>query len=65
MNPWESTIIIVEDNPDEAFLLQRAFERANVKNPIQVFQDGQEVIDYLGKLESHPGKAFTEAPAGP
>ena len=64
MNPWESTVIIVEDDPEEAFLLRRAFERANVKNPIQVFQDGQEVIDYLGKLESHPGKAFTEAPPG-
>lgn len=47
MNLSESTILVAEDDPDAAFLLRRALEKANVKNPIEVARDGQEAIDYL------------------
>jgi CheY-like chemotaxis protein len=43
----ESTILIVEDNPDDVFFMQRACKSAKIENPIQVAMDGQEAIDYL------------------
>ena len=62
MNPWEYTIIIVEDEPDEVLLLKEAFKKANVKNPIQVFRDGQEAIDQFSKLGRHSRSVFFDAP---
>jgi len=41
------TILLVEDNEDDAFLTQSAFRKAGVANPIQVVADGQEAIEYL------------------
>ncbi len=32
----EATILIVEDNRDDALLIQRALRRANLINPLQV-----------------------------
>ena len=47
MNISECTILLAEDDPDAVFLLRRALQKANVKNPIEVARDGQEAIDYL------------------
>lgn len=41
------TILLVEDSPDDVFLLQRAFKQAGYTQPIQVAADGQQAIDYL------------------
>jgi len=41
------TILQVEDDPNDIFLLQHAMERAGMTNPIQVAHDGREAIDYL------------------
>ena len=41
------TILQVEDDPNDVFLLQHAMTKAGVANPIQVATDGQEAIDYL------------------
>ena len=62
MNPWEHTIIIVEDDADQLALLTLAFQKANIKNPIQVFRDGQEVMVYLSKLGSHSRVALSDSP---
>src|SRR5262245_41538389 len=45
------TVLLVDDDPDAGFLLQRAFRKANRANRIDVVHDGQEAIDYL----SHQG----------
>jgi len=55
MNISGGTILLVDDDPDAVFLLQRALQKANVKNPIEVACDGQGAIDYL----SHQG-AYTD-----
>jgi CheY-like chemotaxis protein len=49
MNPdFDSrTILLTEDNEDDAFIFERAFKQAGGKNPLQVAADGQEVHDYL------------------
>jgi len=41
------TVLLVEDNADDALLMQRAFRMAGFESPIQVVTDGQKAIDYL------------------
>lgn len=41
------TVLIVEDNEDDAFLIRRAFERANIVNTVQLVKSGEEAIAYL------------------
>lgn len=40
-------ILLVEDDQNDAFFLQYAFEAAGVDNPLQVVADGQEALNYL------------------
>lgn len=41
------TILLVEDNPDDVLLIQRAFKKANLVNPVVVVGDGEKAIEYL------------------
>jgi len=41
------TILQVEDDPNDVFLLQHAMTKAGVANPVQVVTDGRQAIDYL------------------
>lgn len=41
------TILVAEDELNDALLLQRAFLKAGVKTPVHFAGDGQEVLDYL------------------
>jgi CheY-like chemotaxis protein len=41
------TVLLVEDDENDVFFLQRAFDAAEVRNPLHVATDGQEAIDYL------------------
>jgi len=41
------TILLVEDNPDDAELTLRALRQYNLKNEITVVHDGAEALDYL------------------
>jgi CheY-like chemotaxis protein len=41
------TVLLVEDNPDDVLLMQRAFRKANLINPLAVVTDGEQAIDYL------------------
>jgi CheY-like chemotaxis protein len=40
-------ILVAEDDPTDAFFLQRAFKRAGIPVALHFVRDGQEVIDYL------------------
>src|SRR2546430_17079162 len=40
-------ILVAEDDPTDAFFLQRAFAKAGVSVGLKFVRDGQEAIDYL------------------
>ena len=40
-------ILLVEDNPDDELLTQRAFRKNNILNRIEVVRDGAEALDFL------------------
>src|ERR1051326_6096248 len=42
------TLMLVEDNEDDVFLMRRALKGAKVANRLYVAEDGQEAVDYLG-----------------
>jgi len=41
------SFLVAEDDENDVFFLQRAFQQAKVENPLHVVRDGQEAIDYL------------------
>lgn len=43
----DTTILLVEDNPDDAFLALRALKRNHIGNKIVLVGDGIEALDYL------------------
>ena len=47
MSRPERPLLVVEDNHDDVFLLQRAFKRAGLSVPIHVARDGREAMHYL------------------
>lgn len=40
-------ILMVEDNPDDAWLVQRLLTRSGLKHDLRILQTGREAIDYL------------------
>jgi two-component system response regulator len=59
----EQTILLVEDNDDDAELTARAFKRANVKNPLVRARDGEEALDFLFGRGKYAGRDARELPA--
>ena len=47
MDQASKTILLVEDNPDDAALTLRAFKRNNMLNPVIVARDGVEALDIV------------------
>lgn len=41
------TVLLVEDDLNDIFLVKRAFKKARLRKPLQVVTDGQEAIHYL------------------
>ena len=54
------TFLLVEDDPGDVFLMERAIKRAGISNPLKLVSHGQEALDYFaGKgdfanREKHP-----------
>ena len=43
----EVTIVLTEDNPGHARLIEKNLRRANIGNPIVALGDGQKALDYV------------------
>lgn len=42
-----STILVVEDNPSDLKLTERAFKKSNLKNELVIATDGEQALHYL------------------
>lgn len=47
------TILLAEDNPGHARLIEKNLRRANINNEIVKFTDGKQVLDYLFEETDH------------
>ncbi len=47
-------IILVDDNPDDLFVLRQRLLRAAVENPIQTFEDAEEAMAHLKRVVDDP-----------
>ena len=56
-------ILLVDDNPDDVFLTQRALKKNNIVNEVIVAKDGVEAIDYLFGTGQYQGRDSRRMPA--
>jgi CheY-like chemotaxis protein len=47
METAQFTVLLVEDDLNDIFLVKRAFKMVRMHNPLQVVTDGQEAVNYL------------------
>jgi CheY-like chemotaxis protein len=40
-------ILLVEDDPNDTLLIERAFQKAGLKDVLRIVRDGEQAIDYL------------------
>ena len=43
----DTPVLVAEDEESDAFILQFAFKKARVPNPLVIVSDGQQLVDYL------------------
>lgn len=56
------TILVVEDNADDQFLLQEAWKMGALENPLAFVQDGEQACDYLAGLCRYADRTRYPAP---
>jgi two-component system response regulator len=57
------SILLVEDNPSDVELVQRALQRGKITSHLVVASDGQEALDYLFGAGLHAGRDTSDLPA--
>ncbi len=55
-------ILLVEDNPDDILLTQRAFKKANILNEVVVVRDGVEALEFLFGTGAYAGRNLNSLP---
>ncbi|TAL10281.1 MAG: response regulator [Nitrospirae bacterium] len=56
-------ILVIEDDPVDREMIELAFKRAAVENPVVTVSDGQEALDYLGRKGRFGDRRGPDAPA--
>jgi CheY-like chemotaxis protein len=63
MSATYQTILLVEDDPNDVFLVRRAFRKAKVDNPLQVVGDGEAAVAYLAGYDAFVDRERYPLPA--
>jgi two-component system response regulator len=58
----DETILLVEDNPDDALLTRRVLKKNNICNDVMLIRDGAEALDYLFGTGSYEGRDLARMP---
>jgi CheY-like chemotaxis protein len=56
-------ILLVEDNPSDIGLTQRALAKSHIANEMVVAEDGQDALDFIFAAGKHTGRDVSETPA--
>ena len=56
-------ILLVEDNPSDIGLTQRALDKSRIANELLIAEDGQEALDYLFGAGAYAGRDVLQLPA--
>lgn len=59
----QKVILLVEDNPSDVALTQRALAKSHIANEMIVLEDGQEALDYLFTGGRYTGRDVTDLPS--
>ena len=59
-DPEAVDILLVEDNPNDAELTQRALKKANLEARLTIARDGAEALDYLLSDRPKPKVIFLD-----
>jgi CheY-like chemotaxis protein len=63
MKVTDFTILLVEDDPNDIVLIQRAFAKAALVNPLRIVRDGEEAILYLGGSQDYADRGKYPLPS--
>jgi two-component system, response regulator len=55
-------VLLVEDNPDEAFLTKKAFKKGELTNPLRVVTDGRQALDFLFSQGAYADRDINDKP---
>ncbi|HHY86430.1 MAG TPA: response regulator [Verrucomicrobia bacterium] len=58
----DHVILLVEDNEDDVFFLERAVKKAGITAPVHVARDGQQAIDYLSGTGQYGDRSLHPLP---
>lgn len=58
----KNSILLVEDDGNDVLLLEHAFRKANLTNPIYAVNDGEQAIDYLRGREKYADRKLFPLP---
>ncbi|BAT52545.1 CheY-like response regulator receiver domain protein [Nostoc sp. NIES-3756] len=58
----ETTVLLVEDNPSDILLIQRAFRKVGITNPLQIVNDGDAAVLYLSGEEPYSDRHLYPLP---
>ena len=61
--PEQALFLLVEDSADDVLLIRRAFQKANIFNPLQVVRSGEEAILYLKGESPYSNRAEFPLPS--
>ena len=56
-------VLLVEDDTDHVLLIQRAFAKANLVNPLRIVRDGDDAVAYLGGTGSYSDRTRHPLPS--
>jgi len=54
--------MLVEDNPDDAELIQYAFEKVGIQNPLVVVTNGDAAVEYVGRTGAYADRTGQPPP---
>ena len=58
----EKIILLVEDNPDDVILTERALKKSHILNKLVVARDGAEALEYIFGTGNYSGRAMNNMP---